>query len=91
MIVKPNFERAKAVKAMDHSEDIKTLKDDVKDIKSRLSTVEGIGKDVTDILGIVNKVARHLKIWAPAIIGAAVSAGIVNGKLGAFFHALLNG
>lgn len=76
---------------IDHSHDIRALKEDVTDIKKRLKNVEDMGDNITDILDVVNKVARQLKIWAPAVIAAAVSAGVVNGKLGAFLHALFNG
>lgn len=57
----------------------------------RLKVVENIGTDVTAILNNMNKLGKQLRIWAPAIVGAAISAGVVNGKLGAFLHALLNG
>lgn len=60
-------------------------------IDSRLKTVEQMGHDVSDILGAVTKIGKQLRVWAPAIVSAAIAAGIVNGKLGAFFHALLNG
>lgn len=74
-----------------HVSDITQLKTDVAEIKGRLDKVESIGDDVSAILSGLDKVTRQLKFWAPAIISAAVSAGIVNGKLGAFLHALLNG
>ena len=61
------------------------------DIQDRLKTVEGIGSDVSSILTAIEKIGKQFRIWAPTIVGAAISAGIVNGKLGAFLHALFNG
>lgn len=68
-----------------------TLQTAVKGLHSRIEAVETIGQDVGQILTTLDKVAKRLKIWAPSLIAAAISAGVVNGKLGAFLHALFNG
>lgn len=60
-------------------------------MEQRLQSVESIGDDVKDILGAVNKIAKLFRVWAPTIVGAAISAGIVNGKLGEFLHAVFVG
>lgn len=61
------------------------------DIDTRLKAVEDIGDDVAAIRGAIDKGLRQLRVWAPTIVAAAISAGIVNGKLGAFFNALFTG
>lgn len=63
----------------------------VQDHETRLTTVENSHAQIADIAAAVDKVAKLIKLWGPTLIGAAISAGIVNGKLGAFLHALLNG
>lgn len=67
------------------------MTDQLSNVENRLKTVEVIGQDVTSILSALNKLAKQLKIWAPTVVGAAISAGIVNGKIGLFLHALFNG
>ena len=59
--------------------------------ETRLVTVENSHAQIADIAAAVDKVAKLIRVWGPTMIGAAISAGIVNGKLGAFLHALLNG
>lgn len=78
-------------KPCEHINDISQLKTDVADIKERLTNVESMKEDVSAILGAIDKIARQFKIWGPSIIAAAVSAGIVNGKLGLFLRALFTG
>lgn len=68
-----------------------TLQESIADFDVRLTAVENIGDTITDIKTTIDKGLRHLKLWAPTIVGAAISAGIVNGKLGAFLRALFVG
>lgn len=68
-----------------------TMDEKLTKVEQRLSTVESIGDDVAQILGAVNKIAKLFRVWAPTIVGAAISAGMVNGKLGEFLHAVFVG
>lgn len=61
------------------------------DFDTRLKAMESLSDKVDGIIGAVEGIAKQFRFWAPTIVGAAISAGIVNGKLGAFLHALLNG
>ena len=47
--------------------------------------------ELVDIKTTVDKLARYVKVAAPSIVSAALAAGLVNGKLGAFLHALVGG
>lgn len=47
--------------------------------------------DIADIKGAVFKIIKYFKIAAPSIVSAAIAAGVVNGKVGAFLNALFTG
>ena len=58
------------------------------DHETRLQSLESIAEDIGNISDTVDKIFKYIKIAAPSIISAAIAAGIVNGKLGAFLNAL---
>jgi len=53
-------------------------------LNRRVEALENIAGDLTKIKNLV-------KVYAPLIIVAAVSSGIVDGKWGAFLNALFTG
>jgi len=59
-------------------------------VEKRLTTLEGMGESVDEILQVVTKLARYIKAGLPAVVSAAVAAGVVNGKIGAFLGALFH-
>lgn len=63
----------------------------VKDHENRLVTVEANHSQISELVEAVEKIGKLIKLWGPTLIGAAISAGIVNGKLGAFLHAIMTG
>lgn len=70
---------------------VSSLEEMVMDHDERLKKMENVVNDISDIKSILERIARYVKIAGPSIVSAAVAAGIVNGKLGAFFHALIGG
>lgn len=60
-------------------------------LEQRVTQIETTLTDISDIKEAVFKIARYIKVAVPSIISAAVAAGIVNGKIGAFLHALATG
>jgi hypothetical protein len=71
-----------------------TVQGDVEAVKGSVATIQ---TDTADILSIVSAtkaggkfVAKHLPRAVAAVSGAAVSAGLLNPKVGAFFSALFN-
>lgn len=67
---------------------VATVEQRVDKLEKSVSTLETVYTDIGDIKEIVQKIARYMKVAGPSIISAAIAAGIVNGKLGAFLHAL---
>lgn len=59
--------------------------------ETRITELEGLAVLLANIDETVTKVLKYIKIGAPSIVAAAVSAGILNGKLGAFLNALVTG
>lgn len=47
--------------------------------------------DIAEIKKAIFKLVKYAKFAAPSIISAAIAAGIVNGKIGAFLNALVTG
>lgn len=58
-------------------------------LEQRMHSVESISSDISEILDTINKIGKRIKYWLPMVGAAAVSAGLVDGKLGAFIKALL--
>lgn len=71
--------------------ELDVMKVTIDDIDKRLTGVEELEVTVTEILDTLNKIFRWIKGSVPLMVTAAVSAGIVNGKLGAFLNALFAG
>jgi len=65
-------------------------RDDIEIHEARIKSLETVFSDISDINIAVKKIWRFVKWGTPIIVSAAVSAGIVNGKLGAFLHALFS-
>lgn len=59
--------------------------------ENRIAKLEQIATDLEEIKSSIASVARWIKGAVPTIVGAAVAAGMVNGKLGAFLNALFVG
>ena len=57
----------------------------------RIKKVETIADDIDEIKQAVASVGRWIKASVPAVISAAIAAGLVNGRLGAFLNALFVG
>ena len=70
---------------------VMTLEETVQDHADRLEKMEKVVGDIGDIKEILERIARYVRIAGPSVISAALAAGIVNGKLGAFLHALFGG
>lgn len=62
-----------------------------KEVDRRLKALEDVYPDLHDIKETIDKLLKYIKVSAPTIVAAAISAGIVNGKLGAFLSALIYG
>lgn len=69
----------------------KRLADRVTATENRLDIVEAALADIGDIKDGITKIAKYIKLAVPSIISAAIAAGVVNGKLGAFLRALFGG
>ncbi len=54
------------------------------DLEKALITIENLGETLT-------KIKRGLKVYGPVIVAAAVSAGLIDGRIGAFLRALFVG
>jgi hypothetical protein len=58
-------------------------------LDKRVEALEGAVKDIHEISVTSKKVLGLIKVWAPIIATAAVTSGLVNGKVGAFLAALI--
>jgi tRNA threonylcarbamoyladenosine modification (KEOPS) complex Pcc1 subunit len=61
------------------------------DHSKRIETLETVANDLTEIKEAIASIGRWIKGSVPAVISAAIAAGLVNGKLGAFLNALFVG
>lgn len=61
-----------------------TQKHTVLSLHTRVAALEALANDVT-------KIKNMVKVYAPLVIVALVSSGIVDGKWGAFLNALFTG
>ena len=68
---------------------VATVEQRVGKLETSVSTLESVYTDISDIKNIAEKILRYLKVAGPSIVSAAIAAGIVNGKLGAFLHAII--
>lgn len=73
-----------------HDREIAVMRQKQIEHENRIVKLEEVAGDIGRIGDTVEKIFSYLKIAAPSIIAAAVSAGIVNGKIGAFLNALFN-
>lgn len=60
------------------------------DHERRLKNLETVADDISEIKTAVFKIAKYIKVAAPSLVSAAIAAGVVNGKLGAFLAALMH-
>lgn len=56
----------------------------------RILKLEQTDLELAELTRLVRKIVKYIKIGFPAVASAAVTSGIVSGKWGAFFAALLN-
>lgn len=56
-----------------------------------LSTLDERVSALEALAGDVHKIKNMVKVYAPLVIVALVSSGIIDGKLGAFLNALVTG
>ena len=58
--------------------------------ETRIKALEDSVTDISEIKEAVFKIVKYVRIGLPSIISAAIAAGVVNGKLGAFLNALFH-
>jgi hypothetical protein len=68
---------------------VKDLKATVDDHGTRIKDLEELSGKIDGVIAAVEAIGRQVRFWAPTMIAAAISAGIVNGKLAEFLRALL--
>jgi hypothetical protein len=61
----------------------------LQDHETRIKRLETVYPGIQEITDIVTSIKKYVKIWGPIVATAAISSGIVSGKWGAFFRALL--
>lgn len=69
--------------------DVSDLKDTVKSIEHRQSSIEEKADLILSVIGPQGLIRRHGMRALSAIMGAAVYAGFIDGKIGMFFTRLL--
>jgi hypothetical protein len=69
--------------------DVSDLKDAVKSIDHRQSSIEEKADLILSVIGPQGLIRRHGMRALSAIMGAAVYAGFIDGKIGMFFTRLL--
>jgi hypothetical protein len=65
-----------------------TLEKQVKEHGTRLTDLENALIAIDQLGDTLNKIKGALKVYGPVIVAAAVSAGLIDGRIGAFFRAL---
>lgn len=65
-----------------------TLEKQVKDHGTRLTDLENALIAIDQLGDTLNKIKGALKVYGPVIVAAAVSAGLIDGRIGAFIRAL---
>lgn len=73
-----------------HLARIGKLEETQKDHSMRIDKLEATDIELAELTRLVRKIIKYIKIGLPAVASAAVTSGIVSGKWGAFFAALLN-
>jgi hypothetical protein len=64
------------------------LEKQVKEHGTRLTDLENAFIAIDQLGDTLNKIKGALKVYGPVIVAAAVSAGLIDGRIGAFFRAL---
>jgi hypothetical protein len=57
----------------------------------RITKLEQHDANLDEVLEVVRAIFKWVRIGGPMVATAAVTSGLVSGKWGAFFHALLSG
>jgi hypothetical protein len=57
----------------------------------RIDNIENALNTIQDFGETLGKIKKALKFYGPVVIGAAVSAGLIDGRVGAFLRALFVG
>lgn len=58
--------------------------------EKRLQSLENVYDDISEIKAGVAKTVQWVRRGIPTLITAAITAGLVNGQLGAFLKALIS-
>ncbi len=70
--------------------DMQQLKNDLATMQTAFEGFADIGEDIHALKISANNILKWIKRGLPLVTTAAVTSGIVSGKWGAFFNALLH-
>lgn len=65
-----------------------SLEEQVNKHGTRLTDLENALIAIDQLGDTLNKIKGALKVYGPVVVAAAVSAGLIDGRIGAFFRAL---